>query len=510
MNAVKAMLRWRSGVSAAGPAASFLAASFLAASFLAMPAAARADAEADDPARRLPGAGGTVLQPVGSYAVVASEATYARPDWRRVVEALRVKYKAEVLLFPAGHPEAALPGLQACFPNYACFVAPPEECGRAFVVAVHRLTRRLDDDPYGDLLWGILTGYEAADALRLAALDRPLVIRRGATSMGPGLLDTLESGFASDEANPSNFWTKASGATGALHRAVAPDAARALAEAFAEMPVDYFKTSGHATERDWQIAYNLPGGAFRHERGQLFALGSDGARHPFRSANPKVYLPVGNCLIGHIDRRDCMATAWLHSGGAAQMIGYTVVTFYGYMGWGTGMLFDDGRLTLSEAFFLNNQALLHELETRYPQVAKAQPDAYGNAAPGTFRSRYDAKDHDALGLLWDRDTVAFYGDPAWAARFPPERAAVGVEVRERDGRWTVTAEVQKNGALKDAKWGGRPLAVLLPERVAEIRNVTSEPPCRALVTDRFVLIPVAGERTAGQRLTVTFEARRAR
>ena len=29
---------------------------------------------------------------------------------------------------------------------------------------------------------------------------------------------------------------------------------------------------------------------------------------------------------------------------------------------------------------------------------------------------------DNLGLHWDRDTVAFYGDPAWEARLTPQPA----------------------------------------------------------------------------------------
>ena len=72
-----------------------------------------------------------------------------------------------------------------------------------------------------------------------------------------------------------------------------------------------------------------------HERGALYAVSTDNTRHPFESPNPKVYLPVGNCLIGHIDTRDCMTTR----GCIAEVRAddrHTAVTFYGYMGWGTG------------------------------------------------------------------------------------------------------------------------------------------------------------------------------
>jgi len=68
--------------------------------------------------------------------------------------------------------------LRKCFPRYACFVARPEQVGRDFVRSVHQSTRRLDDDPYTDTFWGILTGYDAANALEIAARDRPLVVRK--------------------------------------------------------------------------------------------------------------------------------------------------------------------------------------------------------------------------------------------------------------------------------------------------------------------------------------------
>lgn len=475
-------------------------------SLLLAPGAARPETETA--VWRLSGVSGAMaLDPMRSYAVLASEATVARPEWRRVVEILCAKYEAEVVLYPAGQPEQALPGLRRLFPNYACFVEPPETCGRGFVLAIHRLTRRLDDDPYGDLLWGILTGYTADDAVRVAALREPLIIRRGATSMGPDLLQRLDAGFATNENAPTDFWRKPAGSAGAAYRAVAPDAAHALAQAFREMPVDVFYTSGHATERDWQIAYNLPGGAVVHERGALCTVSADTTRHPFASPNPKVYLPVGNCLIGHIDTRDCLATAWLHSGGVAQMIGYTAVTFYGYMGWGTGLLFEDGRLTLSEAFFLNNQSLLHQMEQRFPHALQTQPGAEDYRSVDSFRQRHAVRARDELGLLWDRDAVAFYGDPAWTARYPAEGSAAEVALTRQGERWTLTATVRRAGVWEDPKWGGRPLAVLLPVRLRDIANVACEPAGAALVTDRFALLPVAGRRKTGARYTLTFTAR---
>ena len=464
-----------------------------------------------NPRHRAPATTCHTLTAQNSYAVLISEEAFAQAPWRQVAEVLRAKYDGQLILYPRAQPTAALPQLQAYFPHYACFVTPPADCTRDFVITVNRLTRQLDDDPYGDLLWGILTGYEAQDALRIAQLQEPLAIKRAAISMGPGLLEGMEAGFASDENSPSNFWYKTALNDDIQHVAVAPDATRQLATAFSTIPIDAFYTSGHATERDWQIAYNLPGGAVKHDHGALYAHSIDGTRYPFSSPNPKVYLAMGNCLIGHIDQPDCMATAWLHSGGVAQMVGYTVVTFYGYMGWGTKMFFDDGRLSFSEAFFLNNQALLYDLTQLNPDFARANPSMEEINTIQKFFAAYGKGGRDAIGMLWDRDTVAFYGDPAWCARYTERRSSVSTTLTEKpQGVWQLEVTALTSGEWDDPKCGPRPLPVLLPQRLTAITDIQREPAGTApLITDRFVLIPVSGPRQKGEKITVTFKAQRA-
>ncbi len=117
----------------------------------------------------------------GGYSVVVSKTTRDDPQWRAVVDALVAKHGAQVIVFDTS-VDKALPELRRQFPRYACFVAKPTEAGREFVIAVNRLTRRLDNDPYTDVLWGILTGYNAECALRIAQYDKPLVIHRVAAA----------------------------------------------------------------------------------------------------------------------------------------------------------------------------------------------------------------------------------------------------------------------------------------------------------------------------------------
>ena len=136
------------------------------------------------------------------YAVAVSQSTYDRDDWKPVVEALVKKYEArkygaKAIVYDKAVTES-LDELQRQFPRYTCFVAQPAETTRQFVAEVHRLTRQLDDDPYTDTRWGILTGYDAAGALAIAQHDKPLVVRKVASGTEVAL-DCCEQGVSYDE-----------------------------------------------------------------------------------------------------------------------------------------------------------------------------------------------------------------------------------------------------------------------------------------------------------------------
>jgi zinc protease len=90
------------------------------------------------------------------------------------------------------------------------------------------------------------------------------------------------------------------------------------------------------------------------------------------------------------------------------------------MGWGTKDYFCSGRYNLAEAFFLNNQALVRDLREKFPAQADIQFNIYDHRAVQYLAAKYKLT-KDSLGLLWDRDVVAFYGDPAWDARMPAGR-----------------------------------------------------------------------------------------
>ena len=314
-----------------------------------------------------------------------------------------------------------LPALRKDFPRYACFVARPTEATREFVAEVHRLTRELNDDPYTDCFWGILTGYDATNALRIARQTKPLIIRK-VVSATPLPMDMIESGICFSELQKN--WEMKKKAGGEAKELKGPDdTTRSLVDALDDYRPDLFVASGHASERDWMIGYRYKNGFFKCADGQLFGLDTQQQKFPIDSPNPKIYMPVGNCLMGHIDRPDCMATAWMNSAGVCQMFGYTVETWYGYMGWGVMNYFMDqpGRYTFNEAFFANEQALTYRLATYFPELLKENltaEEAENLSVKVTAQAAAAGLTaDDARGLLYDRERwrsmATRHGLPAW-------------------------------------------------------------------------------------------------
>jgi zinc protease len=436
--------------------------------------------------------------PAPDYVVVVSKGTADAAGWGAVVEALREKHGASVITYNASVDES-LAALKKTFPRYVCFVARPEEAGRESVARVHELTRKLDDDPYVDVLWGILTGYDAAGALRTARHNEPLVVRKVASGTDVAL-EMCEEGVWYCELKKNRVVRKKPGGK-PLEEQGPDDTTSALVDTLNVYKADLFVTSGHATEKDWQIGYRYRNGSFRCKQGQMFGLDTAGKRHDINSPNPKVYLPIGNCLMGHIDSREAMALAWMNTVGVMQMVGYTKPTWFGYAGWGCLDYFVEqpGRYTFTEAYFANHHALVHRLVTKFPE----QPEAQGHRRAAGERR----------GLLFDRDVVAFYGDPAWEARMAPGPVAWEQSLKEVDGVYTfqITPKrgektfepINSNGSQR----GWRPIVQFLPHRVKEMRVIEGAD-LRPVVTDSFLLIPNPRTCDPKREYRVTFRARR--
>ncbi|MCA9082739.1 MAG: hypothetical protein KDA81_01720 [Planctomycetaceae bacterium] len=419
------------------------------------------------------------------YCVVVKDAVLEDAPWKAVADALLDKHDGSLVTYRTS-PDEALKQLQLMQPRHTCFVAPHTDVSREFVAAVHQLTRQLDDDPYTDTFWGILTGFDAANALAIAQYSEPLIVRKVAAGTEIAL-DMCEQGLWYDELVKNKLVRKEKG--GPVQQLVGPDDTTvALVNSLNDYQPDLFVTSGHATERDWQIGFRYRNGFFKSKQGQMFGEDTSKKRFEIESPNVKVYLPIGNCLMGHIDGPDAMALAWMNDAGVRQMIGYTVPTWFGYGGWGVLDYFIEqpGRYTLTEAFFANHQALLHALET--------------NAG-------------NRRGLEFDRDVVAFYGDPKWEARMAPAECAYDQMLTEDNGTYTfrITPNrgkesfkpINTNGSQR----GHRPIVHWLPHRLTNV-NVTTGNELNPMIADDFLLIPNPQECDPGKEYKVVFQAKR--
>jgi len=414
------------------------------------------------------------------YAIVVSQKTRDTPGWQEVVDALQQKHPQARQLVYSGKPADLLATLQRDHPRYTCFVATPAEAGRDFVLAIHALCRAYDDDPYTDTRWAILTGHDAANALRIARHSTPLTIRKVASGTAIAL-EMIEQGGWYDELEAGKKVWKEAGAEPVQSR-VRQDTTKALVDTLNLWQADCFIASGHATEHDWQLGYRYKNGYFKCEKGVLYGEDTNQQRHPVSSPNPKVYLPIGNCLMGHIDGADAMALAWMNSAGVNQMIGYIQPTWFGYAGWGTLDYFIEqpGRYTLIEAFFANHHALVHRLQS----------------------------EPASQGLIFDRDHVAVYGDPAWIARMAPQPCRWAQRLTEESGTFTLTITpnrgresflpVNTNGSQR----GGRPVVAYLPERHTGKARILQGNEHKPVITDDFILIPNPGQDYDGHEMTI--------
>lgn len=453
--------------------------------------------------------GPLALRPPG-YVVVVSKTTLDDPAWNRVVSTLLEKHAAldaKAVVYDDKVDEVA-ESLKNAMPRFVCFVARPDETSKDFVTTIHRMTRNLDDDPFPDVFWGILTGYDAEAALRVAGHAEPLEIRRVAAST-PLNLDRFESGVLWNDSAKNRVLRKDKGDAKVREIRGPDDPTADMVALFNAAPPDLWLTSGHATERDWEIGFNYKAGKFVHRDGRIFGKTLSGEMLPVDSPNPKVYMPVGNCLIGHVDKADCMASAYFNSAGVTQMLGYTVPTWFGFAGWGVNEYFLDqpGRYTFTEAFFANQVAL----DWCIGEYMKAHPDF----DPGENR-RMTRENRDIMGLLFDRHVVAFYGDPAWEARTMDaprnweqklEIEAGGDDPAKVRMVFTVTPErpsETKKLSGESQPWNSpRPIVEWFPRRFSNVKVVEGEE-FDPIVTDNFLLLPRHAEIPA---VKIVLEAR---
>lgn len=476
-----------------------------------------------------------------SYAVVVSAATAADPEWKPVVDALVRKHGASVITYAKSEAEA-LPALGEQFPRHIAFVAKPEEADCAFIVRTNRLVRHLDADPYADAMHGVITGYTAADALRLANGTLPAQASTALLSCGVGSERFREAYYLSDGKRGEHGHKKPDGKVD--RSTTTGDMSGIFIDYLAAMEPDVIITSGHATQFNLEMPFSM--GNLVCKDGKLWGLTerrtlinylsgqSTGAKLPqdklkpiAAQSKPKAFFALGNCLIGGIPNRECMALAILSHLGVTQFVGYTYTTWYGTGANGHGGLMlryweqGGGYTSLNESYYFGGQALLKRLGDLSPdalayEYANASPDMdinrfaqglgdfkAGKAAPG---SRIPIT-QDEVGMLWDRDCVAFYGDPSLAMTLDKEHTVkpsrVASITEDADGTFRFVIEArEKVGPAND--WSS-PVAAFLPRRVGAV-EVLSGKELNPLITDNFILVDKMGNLEAGKRYEVVFKA----
>ena len=455
--------------------------------------------------------------PMDTYAIVASKAVMDDTAWKTAtVDVLAAKHPGARLIVWEREVGEAKGALAAAQPSFTAFIVRPEQAGVRLTVAVSNLCRALDGDPYVDTFWGVVTGYDPAAAEALAKAG-PIAIERALDCAGCDLTAFRKAWrYSEDHRGTMNLWER--GVTDAV-RDVPCDTDNTLGvlDRLQRDRVQFMTTSGHATQHDWQMGYCGPNMALVHKDGRLVARDTKKVDRPAGSDEPKVYFGTGNCLIGDVDKPDCMALSWMRDGGARQFMGYTVTTWFGAQGWGTQGLFVDtaGLCTANEAFHFTNTGIVEKIrgygipdmmDFRLGELARVNlPVTPGMAAWRQAQAKAGLPDaelqkrmQERIGHLHDRDVVCFYGDPALDARIADGRWAVRPPYVDSDGALVLTVEARPGVRARDAVWLRLPGSWAYDPAAVEASEALGEPD---LALDNMLRFPAAAPK-AGDVYTV--------
>ena len=419
--------------------------------------------------------------PPVTYAVVIKQSTYNIPEWAEVADALLNRYQGQLFVWNSSLFEVQ-DQVGLYHPTHIGFVCEALTASASFVQnSVWPFSSGLDADPYGDAIWGIITGYTAEDAMRLSTAPGFTVktMLGGTNCCGVG---NYPQGIATYEGTYNQYTVKFMDSLGtATYNNGPTDRTEWLMtminegiEMFNGDPVDIFMTSGHGNHDQWQLHYPTSGseGFFRSSNGQLYGDPYSGPNINANSINPKIYMALGNCYVGKIQSMSSMTPAWIHTGGAYLMTGYVIAEgSYSHQHGGTKAFFaQQGLYTWPEAYFLANQNLYFDIQNNTPGANP--PDLNGSA---------------------------LYGDPALDARLdvssgiiPGSLYSEAIEVTPGVAVDTVrvTITMLKEGSPGyTSKWGSRHPTVLFPFRVYNV-NILYHNCINAVVMDNFALMYV--------------------
>lgn len=444
-------------------------------------------------ARRIlrPSQSGGVITP--EYAVLISAETARKKAWLGVAKKLAARYNGSVLVSPGKLLDSEKLLIKKA-PRYLAVVGEASEIDRVLVNFLHRVTRRFDDDPYGDCIWGIITGRNAAAAWKLAKECPPLIVKRagGTTNVAPDrfkkcvcitdwtpfhVKETVKGGEAVDV----KYDQIANDETAKLY--VKNGTVLKFAKMLEKDHLQLLVTSSHATTYNLEMPFEkgliVSGNGFFHvlniadrpEYVSTLAREKQEGEKPIldlidRKKYPRIrpdgetriWLAAGNCLFGDAhNSANSMAVTALSSYGCRQLAGYTVPSWYGAAGWGALQMLTGNHdaSDFAEACYFNNQFILERTLREYPRLMNVQfdePEMGRNPINDQrfLQSVYQAgypMGKDVIGLVHDRDVFAFYGDPKWSSRISEQYAPSPWHI-EFDGNCvTVTANADASGRV---------------------------------------------------------------
>ena len=398
-----------------------------------------------------------------TYVVLASEAVQQDAEWFKVAEALQQKHSAELIIYKES-PCETMDALREIKPRYVAIVEKPENLGRDYVIDMHLASREIDDDIYADFIWGMITGYDAAAAMRMVDNStEPLLIKDAVATITELNSAKWFDNYAWVDDHHKGLWGEKQGRQSEVKRdSIAPEQVlRKFSDLYVKYNPDLVVTAAHATERNLEMPFSL--GNFKPKDGGLYAEDrfTKETWDIEQSGKRKVYFAVGNCLIGNVNNtKESMAIAWMNDANAATMIGYVVTTWHGRNGWG-GLKYwitNPGRYTLSEAVFVNQQDFLHQQHQWFPSLLKERYPDFGRDEFRLARQRMqevmgDDFSMEEIGFWHDRDVLAYYGDPKWNVRLQEVEGETDFEVTSeiRGKKCYITIKTKENFSLQRMK-----------------------------------------------------------
>jgi hypothetical protein len=435
----------------------------------------------------------------GGYAIVVRKETAS--EWKKVVDTLQGKHQGRVFVYEAT-PDEVRREVGAIRPRYVCFVCPPTENFPEFVLLANKFCRTLDDDPYVDAIWGILTGYDAAHAVQLVNAE-PVVVKRVFTkTLGDWLNWVPEGDYVTE-------WTRDRGELGEkksggdfIIKGGGPksdaDDVKYVHNLMSRDSFDMIIGSGHGGHHNWMLMYPSGSGYLTAKGGKL-TMSAPGVELPLAVSRPKIYWAVGNCLTGVVNSRgnsfkDSYALAWMNNG-TRQYIGAVQPTWY-ELNWNMADWFlkQEGRWTFSESLFLLRQ---------WSQYSLAENLVKGQDQKGTEYT-------DGIFVL--------YGDPALEGRVEKSREPALTEtldIQKTDGsdvvRMTYRVKVnfvgEGNKRTAEKYDGWRFFTYLLPYQLDEV-NVEKTDFAKVVIPGETLIWDAGTGLKVGDERSVVFTARR--